>query len=311
VLAGLPRGLSVLVLTEQGRFAEAAAQLEYPMTPSDLASPYGLVYLRARGRFRLATGALRAAVADFRSCGAILEDWGMELPGLVPWRLDLAAALLKLNEPAEAVELIDEQLALSSHSSTRAHGIALRLRAMTAPPAERALACRKAIAVLQSCGDELEYARALGQLAQIYRQGGDLAIGRKTMRLAEKTARGCGAQWALAEMSGGSQAARKAPPSVARKLPPPGARPDEGGLTPAEWNVARMAANGYTNREIAESLYVTASTVEQHLTRIYRKLRIRGRDEIAAIVGLRGTPEQPAAEFEAVGRSGPIRRPSR
>lgn len=296
VLAGLPRGLAVLVLTEQGRFAEAAAQLAHPMTQADLASPYGLVYLRARGRFRLATGALRAAVADFRNCGAILESWGMELPGLVPWRLDLAEVLLRLKEQNEAAEIIDRQLALSSNSNTRARGIALRLRALTVPPSERALACRKSIAVLQSCGDELEYARALGQLAQVHKRSGDLAGGRKTMRLAEKTARGCGAQWALTEMAGESRTARKAPTPAARR----------GGfsLTPAEWNVARMAARGYTNREIAESLYVTASTVEQHLTRIYRKLGISRRAQIAAIAGLRGAPELPAAEIETVGASG-------
>ncbi|MFJ8600895.1 LuxR C-terminal-related transcriptional regulator [Streptomyces shenzhenensis] len=298
VLAGLPRGLSAMMLTEQGRFEEAAAELAHPMSEADLASPYGLVYLRARGRFRLATGALRAAVADFRSCGTILDAWGMEMPGLVLWRLDLAEALLKLNEYAEAAELIDEQLALSPDSNTRARGIALRLLVATVPLAGRALACRKSIAVLQSCGDELEYARALGQLAQIYKHTGDLAGGRKTMRLAEKTARGCGAQWALAEMSGGSQATRK--------VPPPEAWDGGRSLTPAEWNVARMAAQGYTNREIAESLYVTASTVEQHLTRIYRKLGIKRRDEIAAIVGSHGAPDRAPAEIQAAAVSGRI-----
>ncbi|MFD8396572.1 LuxR C-terminal-related transcriptional regulator [Streptomyces sp. NPDC059680] len=290
VLAGLPRGLSVVVLTEQGRFGEAAAQLGHPITPSDLASPYGLLYLRARGRFRLATGALRAAVADFRSCGNLLEAWGMELPGLVPWRLDLAETLLRLKEHAEAVELLEEQLALSSNSNMRAYGIALRLRAATVPLVERVRACRKSIAVLQSCGDELEYARALGQLAQIYKQAGNLASGRKTMRLAEKLARGCGAQWALAEMS--------SRPQAVRSVPPPAARRNGRSLTSAEWNVARMAANGNTNREIAESLYVTASTVEQHLTSIYRKLDIGRRGEIAAIIGSGGAPQQPTAEIE-------------
>ncbi|MFD0487864.1 response regulator transcription factor [Saccharopolyspora spinosporotrichia] len=37
---------------------------------------------------------------------------------------------------------------------------------------------------------------------------------------------------------------------------------------------------GYTNREIAEKLYVTASTVEQHLTRVFRKLQVKRRAEL-------------------------------
>ncbi|MEK8170202.1 helix-turn-helix transcriptional regulator [Streptomyces sp. M19] len=41
-----------------------------------------------------------------------------------------------------------------------------------------------------------------------------------------------------------------------------------------------MAACGYTNRDISTRLYITVSTVEQHLTRVYRKLRIEGRQQL-------------------------------
>jgi DNA-binding NarL/FixJ family response regulator len=43
-------------------------------------------------------------------------------------------------------------------------------------------------------------------------------------------------------------------------------------LTFSERNVATLAAQGYSNRAIARLLHITASTVEQHLTRAYRKL---------------------------------------
>ncbi|MBP5941840.1 helix-turn-helix transcriptional regulator [Streptomyces sp. LBUM 1476] len=49
-------------------------------------------------------------------------------------------------------------------------------------------------------------------------------------------------------------------------------------LTSAERRVAELAADGYTNREISRKLYVTISTVEQHLTRIYRKLNVKRLD---------------------------------
>ncbi|MFE2022825.1 helix-turn-helix transcriptional regulator [Streptomyces sp. NPDC059499] len=53
-------------------------------------------------------------------------------------------------------------------------------------------------------------------------------------------------------------------------------------LTDSERRVASLAVLGYTNREIAVKLYVTASTVEQHLTRVYRKLKIRRRKDLPA-----------------------------
>jgi DNA-binding NarL/FixJ family response regulator len=51
-------------------------------------------------------------------------------------------------------------------------------------------------------------------------------------------------------------------------------------LTPSELRVARLAANGRTNRQIAYSLYVTAKTVETHLAHVYAKLGISQRSEL-------------------------------
>jgi DNA-binding NarL/FixJ family response regulator len=52
-------------------------------------------------------------------------------------------------------------------------------------------------------------------------------------------------------------------------------------LTPSERRVAGMAAEGQTNRDIAQALYVTPKTVEVHLSNAYRKLGIRSRRELA------------------------------
>ncbi|WP_143219702.1 helix-turn-helix domain-containing protein, partial [Actinomadura sp. CNU-125] len=51
-------------------------------------------------------------------------------------------------------------------------------------------------------------------------------------------------------------------------------------LSDAERRVAALAAEGWTNRQIAKRLHVTTSTVEQHLTRVYRKLRINRRTDL-------------------------------
>ena len=51
-------------------------------------------------------------------------------------------------------------------------------------------------------------------------------------------------------------------------------------LTPSERRIARMAASGRTNREIAQSLFITRKTVEMHLHNAYRKLDIDSRADL-------------------------------
>ena len=53
-------------------------------------------------------------------------------------------------------------------------------------------------------------------------------------------------------------------------------------LTASERRVAHMAAEGLSNKEIAQALFVTAKTVEQHLGRAYRKLGINSRRHLTA-----------------------------
>ncbi len=53
-------------------------------------------------------------------------------------------------------------------------------------------------------------------------------------------------------------------------------------LTASERRVAELAGQGMTNREIAQSLFVTSRTVEGHLTHVFRKLDLESRDQLAA-----------------------------
>ena len=57
-------------------------------------------------------------------------------------------------------------------------------------------------------------------------------------------------------------------------------RPD--GLTDQEFNVARLAREGLTNRDIGERLFISAHTVEWHLRKVFVKLGIRSRNELRA-----------------------------
>jgi DNA-binding NarL/FixJ family response regulator len=67
-----------------------------------------------------------------------------------------------------------------------------------------------------------------------------------------------------------------------------GGRPaPTGELTPTEERVARLAAAGRTNREIAEALFLSVRTVEGHLSHAYHKLGVRSRTELATVIANR------------------------
>jgi DNA-binding CsgD family transcriptional regulator len=65
-------------------------------------------------------------------------------------------------------------------------------------------------------------------------------------------------------------------------------------LTAGELRVARLAAAGHSNREIAQALFITTKTASAHLSRVYRKLDITRREQLAgALAGTRPAPSGP------------------
>jgi DNA-binding CsgD family transcriptional regulator len=61
-----------------------------------------------------------------------------------------------------------------------------------------------------------------------------------------------------------------------------------GALTPQELQIARLVASGRNNVETAAALFVSRKTVEAHLTRVYRKLRVRSRTDLARVMHVQG-----------------------
>jgi DNA-binding CsgD family transcriptional regulator len=78
-------------------------------------------------------------------------------------------------------------------------------------------------------------------------------------------------------------------------------------LTPQELQIARLVAEGRTNRDVAATLFVTPKTVEFHLTRVYRKLGIHSRSELV----LRMADRETGVDFYDPQHGEPLRRESR
>lgn len=258
---GLPLAVAVQAETALGDVDRAAALLERPVPQAMFQTRTGLHYLAARGRYHLATGCYYAALSDFYACGKRMSGWGVDLPALEPWRLGAAEAHLALGDALMARQLIGEQLALPTPARGRTRGMTLRLLAAASPAPRRTELLAEAVAALHDSGDAYELARAVADQSAAVRAAGDPERARHLDRKAQLLAR----RW-----------------TSGTPLPTPADTPPEDvpetQLTSAERRVAELAADGYTNREISRKLYVTISTVEQHLTRIYRKLNVKRLD---------------------------------
>ncbi|MFE2936946.1 LuxR C-terminal-related transcriptional regulator [Streptomyces sp. NPDC059278] len=269
-----PVAVLVMALTNMGRYDEAARHLE-PLVPErTLATVHALPLLRARGQYFLATHRAEAALGEFLDLGRLARRWDLDRPRQYPWRTDAAEALLRLGRHQEATALIAEQLALPDATGARLRGVALRLRAATEMPRERTRLLTRAVAELRGSGDRLELARALADLGRGFQTLGEGTRAGSVVRRAWGLAADCGAAPLCEKILPGQDPG--APGSARGTV----GVDKTGRLSESERKVAALASAGYTNREIAAELFISTSTVEQHLTRIYRKLHISRRRDL-------------------------------
>jgi DNA-binding CsgD family transcriptional regulator len=271
VALGGPLATLIRAATAMGRQDEAAELITQPVPEATFRTPFGLPYLEARGYHYLATNRLYAALDDFETCGALMRQWHLDVPALVPWRAGAARVYLLLGQRGAAADLLHEQLTLLGDGPSHARGVSLRLLAATAELRQRPAVLRQAVEVLDAGTTRLELAYALADLSVVHRELGDLGEAETVLRRAHHLADECGAQ-ALRR--------RLAAEFSAGEPDPQPALDGVNALSEAERRVAALAADGLTNREIASRLYITISTVEQHLTRVYRKLHVSRRSEL-------------------------------
>ncbi|WP_067226050.1 LuxR family transcriptional regulator [Streptomyces sp. NBRC 109706] len=269
-----PLATLVSLATEARRMDEASHWLARPVPTEAFQTTAGLHYLAARARYRLAAGRRHAAANDLRQCGETMRRWQMDTTTLVPWRLELARVQIALDDRAEAARLLTAQLARETGLDDRTRGAAMRLLATLEPATSARSLLSAAVEILESCGDQVELARALANTAQIKRGSGDAKAAHQLFQRAHQVAKNAGAS-VLA------QSMLAAVGTVPARLPSARPRRTEHRLSQAERRVATLAAQGHTNRQISSKLFITVSTVEQHLTRIYRKLQVKHRSDLA------------------------------
>lgn len=276
VAIGSLRATLIAAHTAMGQYEQAAEHLDQH-APDELPDTrFGLELRFARGQFYAAVGRSRPALEDFLACGDLMTRWGIDQPGFLPWRSAAAEMHLRAGRHAEAERLAREQLDRCRPGPSRTRALTLRVLAEASGLRRHHALLREAVEELEECEDRLELVRVLGALSRSYHALDELGQARMMARRAWHIARDIGAEALCSQqlLPCGEDETGSEPEALAGG----GSAADE--LTYAERRVASLASFGHSNREIARKLYITVSTVEQHLTRVYRKLNVSRRKDL-------------------------------
>jgi DNA-binding CsgD family transcriptional regulator len=275
-------GLLVKTLVDLGELDEAEQELAPLESKAESGFVTTAVLRLARGRLRVEQGRVAEGLEDFLGVGVGLTRAMVTCPGYLPWRSEAALAHLALGDHESAERLAEEELELAlAFGAPRALGVARRVAGIVAGGERGELLLREAIDAFEVADAKLERARALADLGAMLRRRNRRTEARELLRGALDAAHRAGAR-PLADYA-------------ETELRATGARPRRvvltglDSLTASERRIAEHASQGLTNREIAQTLFVTARTVEGHLTSIFRKLQLDSRNELAAALA-GGTP---------------------
>ena len=264
----------VEALIERAELDAAAEALRVPGLDGPLPDGYWAVRARfARGQLRVLQGRGGEAIEDLLAVGAYMRRSGQLNPAWMPWGAAAAPALVAAGRSEEARSFVQDELARARRWGAPAP-IARALRVLAAlEGGDRVARLEEALAVIDTSPVRLERLRILCDLGTALRLARRQVDARQPLRAALDEARRLGAV-AIARRA---QDELSATGETVRPFLATGAE----ALTPSERRVAAMAAGGMSNREIAQTLFLTVKTVETHLSAAYRKLDIAGRAELS------------------------------
>jgi DNA-binding CsgD family transcriptional regulator len=269
------------VLVERDSAQATADAIEQMAVPPELLPTWvGARLLEDRARLRLVRGLRESGIADLRAAGETAD--ALHLGPLVSsWRSTLALALGQ-EDADEALGLVERELELARRTGRpRPQGVALRALGVLSARGDEGIAhLEESVAILRQSPSRLEQARSLVALGGALRRAGRLKEARSTLRAGLELAIASGADRLRASAEEELRAAG-------------GRRRREGRtgietLTPSETRVARLAAAGHTNVEIAQRLFVSVKTVETHLAHVYGKFALSGTGSRWRLAGLLG-----------------------
>ena len=277
IRAPMPASVHVLALAHQGYVEEARALGRRDLAADEAAGfmSAAALDLRSLGTTELIAGN-NAAAADhlLRALHISSEEIGIKEPAILRVHPDAVEALVALARYEQAEQLtrqLDDATKANHHPwsavmAARCHGL------LKAAKGERAAAVdllAYALASHQQLPMPFEEARTRLLLGGLLRRVGRRTDARHELEIAH----------AIFVKLGTPVHARQAATELASIG---GRRRFENELTPVEQRVAHLVAAGKTNREVAAAMFTSVRTVESHLGRIYRKLGIRSRTELAA-----------------------------
>jgi DNA-binding CsgD family transcriptional regulator len=268
-------GFLAYALLEQGEADEAARVIDRGGFPEQLPlDQVHLVWFRLhRARLRIETGSPERGVEELLKVGKTLRLVLFDNPSNLPWRSWAAEGLRLLDRHDEARVLAADELAVARRwGDPHAIGASLRVLGLVEGGTAGIGLLREAVEVLAGSEARLKYGHALVDLGAALRRENRRTEARQRLREGVDLALRSGA-FGLAGRANEEIAATGARP---RKVLQTGLD----ALTTSERRVGQLAADGMSNKEIAQTLFVTIKTVEVHLSHAYRKLEISSRAQL-------------------------------
>lgn len=265
------RASLALTLVDRGAPEEAISLLA--RTAPESSSFFARDQARSRAIARLAAGDPLGAVSDIELVVPVADREG-PVADAWDWRSEAVEAHVAAGqlEAARDIALAELRWAQRIGAPWR-EGRGLRLLAALEDRDTQSELLRQAVELLLGSEWVLERARAQLELGASLRRAGLRREAREHLRAALDTAVRGGAH-VLAQRARDEMAASGA--RLRREL-----LAGVDALTPAERRVAREATTGATNREIAQSLFLSTKTIESHLRSIFRKLEVNSRHQLA------------------------------
>jgi DNA-binding CsgD family transcriptional regulator len=283
----LAYGLAMLARIEAARGERESCQAHISKAQREI-EPRGVglvpIYGYSRGLAALGAGELSDACDSLQEAWDLASRQGIDNPNVFPIAGDLAEALARAGESnrcAKILNWLDERAEATGLAYPRAAACRTRgILAISADEAQRWFA--ESLDALDAVGPiAFEQARTLLCSGEAMRRNRRSVAAREPLHEALKLFEGLGARVWAARASGELAAS-----GVKHQRATDWLERHRGlqELSPQELQVARIAGRGQNNAEVAAALFVSRKTVEAHLTRVYRKLGIRSRTELARIL---------------------------